>query len=85
VTNADRVELRPTFCSSVVLITFQVRRDTQSWMMERVARLREAVQRVRDEALRLQRNLDRAHQLQRLLATASQQAVEECVSTDDKH
>ena len=57
----------------------------QSSRAEKAVRLREAVQRVKEEALRLQRNLDRAHKVQRVLATASQRLVDDCGSTDDKN
>ena len=41
-----------------------------------VVRLREAVKRLSEEAARLQRNLERVHQLQRALAVVSQKWLE---------
>lgn len=44
---------------------------------ERVTKLKEAVERLSSEAMRLKGNLERAHKLQRVLAAISEQWVEE--------
>lgn len=51
-------------------------------LAEKVARLQEAVQRLVEEAKRLQRNLERAHKLQTSLTAITQQFTDRQQPTD---